>query len=92
MNKSELISAVSEKAECSKKDAEKAVNAVFETIVETVAKDEKVQLVGFGTFELRHRSERTGRDPRTNSPLVIPASTIPAFKVGKSFKTAVEKK
>ncbi len=92
MNKSELIAAVSEKTEFSKKDAEKAVNAVIDAIVETVAKDEKVQLVGFGTFELRHRSERTGRDPRTNSPLVIPASTVPAFKVGKAFKTAVEKK
>ena len=92
MNKSELIAAVAEKAEFSKKDAEKAVNSMIDTIVETVAKDEKVQLVGFGTFELRHRSERTGRDPRTNSPLVIPASNVPAFKVGKAFKTAAEKK
>ena len=91
MNKTELITAVVEKTEFSKKDAEKAVNAVLDCIVETVAKDEKVQIVGFGTFEVRNRSERQGRDTRTNSPITIPASKVPAFKVGKAFKNAVEK-
>lgn len=90
MNKTELIMAVSEKAELSKKDADKAVNAMLDTIMETVALEEKVQIVGFGTFEVRNRSERQGRDPRTNSPITIPASKVPAFKVGKAFKNAVE--
>ena len=89
MNKTELIMAVAEKANISKKDT--AVNAVIDTIVETLAKDEKVQLVGFGTFEVRSRSERQGRDPRTNSPITIPASKVPAFKVGKAFKSAIDK-
>ena len=91
MNKTELIAAVAEKAELSKKDADKAVNAVIDAIVETVAKEEKVQLVGFGTFEVRSRAERQGRDPRTNSPITIPASKIPAFKAGKAFKDATDK-
>ncbi len=90
MNKTELIMAVAEKAELSKKDADKAVNAMLDTIMETVALEEKVQIVGFGTFEIRNRSERQGRDPRTNSPITIPASKVPAFKVGKAFKNAVE--
>ena len=89
MNKTELIMAVAEKANISKKDADTAVNAVIDTIVETLAKDEKVQLVGFGTFEVRSRSERQGRDP--NSPITIPASKVPAFKVGKAFKSAIDK-
>lgn len=91
MNKTELIMAVAEKANISKKDADTAVNAVIDTIVETLAKDEKVQLVGFGTFEVRSRSVRQGRDPRTNSPITIPASKVPAFKVGKAFKSAIDK-
>jgi DNA-binding protein HU-beta len=86
MNKTELISAVAEKTGLSKKDADSAVNVMLSTIVDTVAKDEKVQIVGFGTFELRSRSERQGRDPRTNSPITIPASRVPAFKAGKAFK------
>lgn len=86
MNKTELIAAVAEKAGLPKKDADNAVNAMLNTIVETVAKDEKVQIVGFGTFELRSRNERQGRDPRTNSPITIPASRVPAFKAGKAFK------
>ena len=90
MNKTELIMAVAEKEELSKKDADKAVNAMLDTIMETVALEEKVQIVGFGTFEVRNRSERQGRDPRTNSPITIPASKVPAFKVGKAFKNAVE--
>ena len=86
MNKTELIAAVAEKTGLSKKDADNAVNVLLDTIVDTVAKDEKVQIVGFGTFELRSRSERQGRDPRTNSPITIPASRVPAFKAGKAFK------
>ena len=86
MNKTELISAVAEKTGLSKKDADSAVNAMLDAIVNTVAQNEKVQIVGFGTFELRSRSERQGRDPRTNSPITIPASRVPAFKAGKAFK------
>ena len=89
MNKTELIMAVAEKANISKKDADTAVNAVIDTIVDTLAKNDKVQLVGFGTFEVRNRSERQGRDPRTNSPITIPASKVPAFKAGKAFKDSV---
>lgn len=88
MNKTELITAVSEKTGLSKKDADNAVNSMLSTIIETLAKDEKVQIVGFGTFEVRSRSERQGRDPRTNSPITIPASKVPAFKAGKAFKDA----
>ena len=78
MNKTELITAVAEKTGMSKKDADSAVNAVLDTIIEAVACEEKVQIVGFGTFEVRARSERQGRDPRTNSPITIPASKVPA--------------
>ena len=90
MNKTELIAAVAEKANLSKKDADSAVNAVIDSIVEAVAANDKVQLVGFGTFEVRERNERKGRDPRTNQEIVIPASKVPAFKVGKAFKAAVK--
>ena len=89
MNKTELIAAVAEKASISKKDADSAVNAVIDTIVEALAAEEKVQLVGFGTFEVRSRGARQGRDPRTNSPITIPASKVPAFKAGKAFKDSV---
>ncbi|QEY34156.1 HU family DNA-binding protein [Caproiciproducens galactitolivorans] len=91
MNKTELIAAVAEKAGMSKKDADNAVNAMIDTIVNAVAEGEKVQIVGFGTFEVRSRSERQGRDPRTNSPITIPASRVPAFKAGKAFKDATAK-
>lgn len=91
MNKTELISIVADEAGISKKDADKAVNVLLEKIEEAVAKDEKVQIVGFGTFELHNRSARQGRDPRTNQPITIPASRVPAFKAGKAFKTAVAK-
>lgn len=91
MNKTELISAVAEKTGLSKKDADNAVNVMLDTIIASVAKDEKVQIVGFGTFELRTRSERQGRDPRTNSPITIPASRVPAFKAGKAFKDSTAK-
>lgn len=91
MNKAELVAAVAEKAEVSKKDAEKAVNAVLASIEEALARDEKVQLVGFGTFEVKDRAERVGRNPQTKEEIVIPASRVPAFKAGKALKEAVQK-
>ena len=91
MNKTELIAAVAEKTELSKKDAEKAVNALLDTVVEEVAKGEKIQLVGFGTFERSERKEREGCNPQTGAKIPIPASMVPAFKVGKAFKDAVNK-
>ena len=89
MTKTDLINAVAEKAELTKKDADKAVAAVIDSITETLAKGEKVQLVGFGTFEIRERAERTGRNPRTKEAMTIPASKAPVFKAGKAFKDAV---
>ena len=91
MNKTELINTVAEKAAVSKKDAENVVTAALDAIVNAVAEEEKVQLVGFGTFECRSRSARQGRDPRTNKTIEIPASKVPAFKAGKAFKDAVNK-
>ena len=90
MNKTELIAAVAEKANLSKKDADSAVNAVIDSIVEAVAANDKVQLVGFGTFEVRERNERKGRDPRTNKEITIPASKNPVFKAGKALKDEVK--
>ncbi|HBP63039.1 MAG TPA: integration host factor subunit alpha, partial [Desulfosporosinus sp.] len=77
MNKTELVSAVAEKADMSKKDAEKAVKAVFEVIEASLAQSEKVQLVGFGTFEVKDRAERTGRNPQTKETILIPAAKVP---------------
>ena len=91
MNKVELIAAVAEKAGLSKKDSDKAVAAVLESIVDALASGDKVQLVGFGTFEVRAREARTGRTPRTKETIQIPASKQPVFKAGKSFKDAVSK-
>lgn len=91
MKKTDLIAAVAEKAGISKKDAEAAVNATFDTIVETIANGDKIQLVGFGSFERRERNARVGVDPRTNAKIEIPASKVPAFKAGKAFKEAVNK-
>ncbi len=91
MNKVELVASVAEKAGLSKKDAEKAVAAVIDSIVDAVAKNDKVQLIGFGTFELRTRAARTGRNPQTKATITIPASKQPAFKAGKAFKDAVAK-
>ena len=91
MHKTELIAAVAEKAQLSKKDAANAVDAVLDTIVETVANKESVSVVGFGTFESRQRDERTGFNPLTKEKITIPASIIPAFKAGKTFKDAVNK-
>lgn len=91
MNKTELVAEISKRGGFSKKDSEKMLSALVESVVETVKKGEKVQLIGFGTFELRSRAARTGRDPRTNKPIQIPACKVPAFKVGKGFKDAVAK-
>jgi len=91
MNKAELISAVAEKAALSKKDSEAAVNAVLETITAALADCEKVQLVGFGSFEVKKREERVGRNPKTKEEIKIPASKVPAFKAGKALKDAVGK-
>lgn len=89
MNKAELIANVAGSADISKKDAEKAINAFIENITSALKKGDKVQLVGFGTFEVRQRAERKGRNPQTNKEIVIPASKVPAFKVGKALKDAI---
>ena len=91
MNKTELVAAVAEKAEISKKDADSAVNAVIESIIEAVASKDKVQIVGFGTFEARERKEKIGKNPRTGEEIKIAASVVPAFKAGKTFKDATNK-
>lgn len=91
MNKTELIAAVAEKADISKKDAEVAVGAVFGAITDALAAGEKIQLVGFGTFEVRERAEKQGRNPRTGEAMTVPASKLPAFKAGKALKDAVAK-
>ena len=90
MNKTELIAAVAEKTGLSKKDTEAAVNATLLTITETLKTEEKVQLVGFGSFEVKHRAERTGLNPRTGDSVTIAASKVPAFKAGKALKDAVK--
>ncbi|MBQ9552552.1 MAG: HU family DNA-binding protein [Clostridia bacterium] len=90
MNKNELIGAVAEKAAMSKKDAEKAVNAVLETITATVAAGDKVQLIGFGSFEVRERAEKKARNPRTGEAMKVAACKAPAFKAGLAFKNAVK--
>lgn len=89
MNKQDLVSGVAEKAELTKKDAEKAVSAVFASIESALAKGEKVQLVGFGTFEVRKRAARKGRNPQTGKEIQIAAAKVPAFKAGKALKDAV---
>ena len=91
MNKTELVAAVAAKAEMSKKNAEKAVAAVLETVAETLAAGEKVQLVGFGTFEAREREARTAKNPRTGETVEVAASRVPAFKAGQALKTKVAK-
>lgn len=91
MNKNELITAVSAKAELSKKDAEKAVNAVFAVVSEALAQDDKIQVVGFGTFETRQRAAKEGRNPKTGETITIPAAKVPAFKAGKGLKDAIAK-
>jgi len=90
MNKTELVKAVSSKSELSQKDAANVVDAVFDTISSTLAKEEKIQLIGFGTFEVRERSARKGRNPQTGEEIEIAASKVPAFKPGKELKEAVK--
>ncbi|MGW9103324.1 HU family DNA-binding protein [Priestia megaterium] len=90
MNKTKLVDAVATQAELSKQDAKKAVEALFETISNTLAKEEKIQLIGFGTFEVRERAARTGRNPQTGEEMMIPASKVPAFKPGKELKEALK--
>ena len=91
MNKSELIAGVALRADITKKDADAAVNAVIDSITNALEKGDKVQLVGFGTFEVRTRGARTGRNPRNNEEINIPESKAPAFKAGKALKDVVNK-
>ena len=90
MTKSDLIAAVATKLGSSKKDSEKAVSAVLASVTEALANGESVQLVGFGTFEIRERAEKQGRNPRTGETMTVPASKVPAFKAGKALKDAVK--
>lgn len=90
MTKVELIAAVAEKSELSKKDADKAVNATIQAITEGLKADGKVQLVGFGTFEVRDRAAREGKNPATGEKIHIAATKVPAFKAGKSLKDYVK--
>ncbi len=89
MNKAELISAVAEKAVISKKDADAAVTAAVEAMTDALESGEKVQLVGFGSFEVKSRAARTARDPRSGELMDIPATKVPVFKAGKLLKEAV---
>ena len=89
-NKQDLIAKVAETAELNKKQAALVVNTVFETISESLSKGEKVQIIGFGSFDVRERAERKGRNPQTGAELVIPASKVPGFKAGKALKEVVK--
>lgn len=89
MNKAELITAMAEKSGLTKKDSELALNAFTSVVTEQLQKKEKVQLVGFGSFETVEREERTGRNPQNQEPLVIKAATVPKFRAGKALKTIV---
>ena len=91
MNKSDLVAIVAEKMGVTKKDAEVSLNAVVEAITESLVKGEKIQLIGFGSFEVRKRAARKGRNPQTNEEIKIPASKVPAFKAGQALKDAVNK-
>lgn len=89
MNKTELIDSVAQRAGVTKKDAAQVVDALFETITEALAREERVQIVGFGTFEVRHRAARTGRNPQTGAMIDIAARKIPVFKAGKNLKDVI---
>ena len=91
MNKAELISAVAAKTGLSKKDSEKAINATFDTITSSLEAGEKIQLVGFGVFDVKERGARVGRNPKTKEEIEIPASRVPVFKAGKALKDSVDK-
>ena len=92
MNKTELVASVAEKSGLTKKDSEKAVNAVLAAITESMENGEKVQLVGFGTFEVRERKARKAQNPQTKEEITIPATKVPAFKAGKGLKEVVAQK
>ena len=92
MNKTELVDAIAKEANLSKKDAEKAVKAFTDTVSKELKKKGKVQLIGFGTFEVAKRAARTGKNPQTGDAIKIPAATVPKFKPGKALKDAVNKK
>lgn len=89
MNRSELVAAVAEKAEMTKKDTDKVLSALWDTIIAKVAEGDKIQLIGFGTFEQHTRAARQGHNPRTGETMEIPEMKVPAFKAGKAFKDAV---
>ena len=89
MNKEELVRTIAIKTAISQKEVSEVLNALIESIVETVASGEKIVLVGFGTFEPRDRKERQGRNPQTGEPILIPATRVPAFSAGKLFKDKV---
>jgi DNA-binding protein HU-beta len=89
VNKTDLIAKVAEKTEMTKKDAARAVDAVFESIMEALNAGEKVQLIGFGNFEIRERSARKGRNPQTGEEIEIAASRVPAFRAGKALKESI---
>ena len=91
MNKTELVAALATAAEVSKKDAEKVLNSFIAVVGDSLKKGDKVQLVGFGTFEARKRAARTGKNPQTKAAIKIPATTVPAFKAGKALKDTVNK-
>ncbi len=91
MNKAELINAVAAKNDIDKKNAEKAVNAVLAAVTDALVAGDKVQLIGFGTFEVRARAEKQARNPRTGEVITAPATKVPAFKAGKALKDAVAK-
>ncbi len=91
MNKSDLVTSISEKGNLSKKDAEKALNAFMESVEEALVKGDKVQLIGFGSFEVRKRAARKGRNPQTKQEITIPSTKAPVFKVGKALKDEVNK-
>ncbi|MDD5936842.1 MAG: HU family DNA-binding protein [Lachnospiraceae bacterium] len=91
MNKAELVAAIAEKTELSKKDSEKALKAFIDVVTEELTKGEKVQLVGFGTFEVSARPARTGRNPQTKETIKIAASKAPKFKAGKALKDVINK-
>ncbi len=89
MNKTELVALLAEKADVTKKDAEKVLGAFVDVVGDALKKGDKIQLVGFGTFEARKRAARTGKNPQTKAVIKIPATTVPAFKAGKALKDIV---
>ncbi|HGJ5865524.1 HU family DNA-binding protein [Arsenophonus nasoniae] len=90
MNKTEVINQIAEKADLTKKDSEKALNAFIETVTETLKTGDEVQLVGFGSFQVKQRAARDGRNPKTGETLKIAAANVPSFKAGKTLKEAVK--